>query len=217
MKLFALIPFAAAFLVGCSSAPYTPEYRCPLEDSATGKCASVEDAYKASRAYKGGSSNSTQTVFQSGTADAPAAQRPFFRGESSNYPEPGQNGMPVYEQPKVMRAWVAPYVDADGNLRSGEYTYFNTPGQWNYGDLKKSGAASGIFEPAKNSKLGFNPAIQDPNKQATSAPRAGISQPALPSVAPAKAAQPGGTTSGAEVAPQSADNITQPYQRLSVR
>lgn len=216
MKLFALIPIAAAFLAGCSSAPYIPEYRCPLNDSATGKCASVEDAYKASKAYKASSSANTQSVFQA-QQDAPQPQQPFFKGESSNYPEPGQNGMPVFQQPKVMRAWVAPYVDADGNLRSGEYTYFNTPGQWNYGDLKKAGNASGIFEPSKKSKLGFTPNFTDANKKQATTGRTSEAQPPLSPTAPAKPAQPGSQGTGPESPAATTDNITQPYQRLSVR
>ncbi|MCC5609599.1 TraV family lipoprotein [Nostoc sp. CHAB 5834] len=141
-------------------------------------------------------------------ASAPAAQeKPFFNGESSNYPEPSQQGRPVFQQPKVMRVWVAPYVDADGNLRSGEYTYFNTPGKWNYGDMKKPGAASGAFEPGRPSNLGFNPVVKAPPE--AKAPPKPAEQPA-----PAPAA-----TSSANTKPSDASAlaITQPYQRLNTK
>src|SRR5690606_17618151 len=83
--------------------------------------------------------------------------QPYFGSHSSHYPDAAQQGMPVFQQPKVMRVWLAPYVDADGNLRSGEYTYFATPGAWNYGSLQTPGQASGVYEPSRPDQLGFNP------------------------------------------------------------
>jgi conjugal transfer pilus assembly protein TraV len=137
---------------------------------------------------------------------ATKAPQPVFRGQVSNYPEAGTNGMPVFQQPQVMRVWVAPYVDANGNLRSGEYTYFSTPGKWNYGDLKKSGSASGIFEPGRADRLGFNPVVASPAAGAPARPaeptRAAGGPGAVPNI-------PVGTPT------DSTTSITQPYQRLS--
>lgn len=216
MKSFILLPFVALVLSACSSSPRVPEYECPL-DTVAAKCASVEQAYKASRTMtKDESVNRVQSVFDKRVqASAPEAQ-PFFQGQPSNMPEPGQNGMPVFQQPKVMRVWVAPYVDADGNLRSGEYTYFSTPGQWNYGDMRKPGSASGIFEPSRPGNLGFTATQKAPEGQTRTPPK-----PAEP--APASNASQGTTPapSGAQFNPRqttagdAAAAITQPYQRLS--
>jgi hypothetical protein len=96
---------------------------------------------------------------------------------------------------------VAPYVDADGNLRTGEYTYFNTPGKWNYGTTKAPGAASGIFGPGKPNTLGFTPTDKKPVTQSAPA------KPSAPSATPSN-----GTTSAPA---KSAGNITQPYQKLT--
>lgn len=211
MKLYVLLPLAAAVLSACSSAPRIPDYACPLDDLAGAKCASVEQAYRASRTLNKEDVTRVQSVFDRRVQQPAADAQPFFQGQTSNYPEPGQNGMPVFQQPKVMRVWVAPYVDADGNLRSGEYTYFNTPGQWNYGDLKKPGAASGVFEPAKPGNLGFTPVVQKgagatqavPPKPAETTPQGTTP---VPSSAP---------TSKAQIPADPTANITQPYTRLN--
>ena len=203
MKFSTLLTLTAvAALSACSSAPRTPDYACPLNDVAGAKCASVEQAYAASKRMAKGDNTRVQSVFDSRVQQSSADAKPFFTGQASSYPEPGVQGMPVYEQPKVMRPWVAPYVDADGNLRSGEYTYFATPGRWNYGELRKPGAASGIFEPAKSSNLGFNPveAVKPPPKPASSG-----NASALPAIA---------APSNSGSATPAAGSITQPYQRL---
>jgi hypothetical protein len=107
--------------------------------------------------------------------------------------------MPVFKQPEVHRVWVAPYVDSDGNLRTGEYTYFSTPGKWNYGTTKRPGEGSAIFGPAKpNANLGFVPVTQQQEKR-----------PAAPPSNKAPAAE-----KSQQAAPDSVNNITQPAQRI---
>lgn len=209
MKLAFSALSLAVFLSACSSAPRKPDYECPLDDVAAAKCASVQDAYAKSRSMKAVEGTTrVQSVFDprvQGQASATGAAQPVFAGAPSHYPEPGQSGMPVFQQPQVMRAWVAPYVDADGNLRSGEYTYFSTPGKWNYGDMKKPGAASGIFEPGRADRLGFNPVVSGDKKTA----------PAKPAE-PAAAKPAGSAPAVVQGAPaDSTTAITQPYQRLS--
>lgn len=204
-------------LTACSSMGHV-DYECALTEVQAAKCASMEDAYKLSSKVKSDGSHK-QSVFEGqptpgkgGTAvRAETDNKPFFRGESSHYPDAAQQGAPVFKQPKVMRVWVAPYVDADGNLRSGEYTYFATPGSWNYGSLNKPGAASGIFEPTKPGQLGFNP---------TSAATGQKVSPTLPAAAGAPARPPetgakSDVKQAAPAAPASQSGITQPYQRLS--
>lgn len=207
MKISLILTLAAvAALSACSSAPVKPDYECPLDDVAGAKCATVEQAYTASRSMKKSDSvTRVQSVFDRRVQQPAAAEKPFFQGQTSNFPEPGQVGAPVFLQPKVMRTWIAPYVDADGNLRSGEYTYFTTPGRWNYGDMRKPGAASGIFEPAKPAQLGFNPVDAAKTSKAPA-------KPAEPAKAGTSLMTP--TTQGARPTTEPAGAITQPYQRL---
>jgi type IV conjugative transfer system lipoprotein TraV len=208
-----LSPVAALVLSGCMT---TPAYRCPLDGSeASGRCTSTEQAYKASVGARGVSHDAT-SVFdlpqnqhldkKAGSAQPAASQTPYFTGQAANYPAPPGNGAPVFQQPKVFQPWLAPYVDADGNLRSGEYGYFSTPGRWNYGTLRKPGSSSGIFEPARPGDLGFQPV----------APAGRQAAPARPASPPANATVPSGSTAqptqASHTTPQTA--ITQPYQRL---
>jgi type IV conjugative transfer system lipoprotein TraV len=202
MKLTTLLTLAAAAaLTACSSTPRTPDYACPLDEVAGAKCASVEQAYDASRTMSKGDNTRVQSVFDRRVQQPAADSKPFFAGKDSGYPEPGQTGMPVYNQPKVMRPWVAPYVDADGNLRSGEYTYFTTPGSWNYGELRKPGASSDIFAPAKSTNLGFTPGE---TVKAPPAPKVNSNVSALPAIA----------TPNYNAPSAAGGSITQPYQRL---
>lgn len=193
---------ALASLTGCASV----QYDCALKPQKDAKCASMEDTYVAANRFSGGGDQDSarQSVFDRSQKAAAAnkgssADRPYFKGEDSNFPEAGERGMPVFTQPEVHRVWVAPYVDGDGNLRTGEYTYFSTPGKWNYGTTKRPGEGAAIFGPAKpNSNLGFVPVTQ---KAATERP-----------AAPPSNSSP--TTARSATAPDRVDNITQPAQRI---
>jgi conjugal transfer pilus assembly protein TraV len=184
----------AAALSGCSTFS-SPAYECELPDNPKGKCASMEQAYAAVKRQDPNAR--THSVFDSRTAKA-EIDRPFFQGREAEMPPTGQQGTPVFSQPKVHRVWVAPYVDADGNLRTGEYTYFNTSGKWNYGTTRAPGAAAGAFGPGKPDNLGFVPTVAADKKSAPAKPPAPATAPA--SVSPAKTGDTG---------------ITQPYQKLN--
>ena len=203
----AFIVAAAAALAACSSAPRKPDYQCAIEDVEAAKCASVQEAFAASNSMQPKGQSRVQSVFDSRVqGSAPVAQpstaQPVFQGQLSNHPAPSTNGDPVFKQPEVKRVWVRPYVDGDGNLRSGEYVYFSTPGKWSHGGLNKPGAAAkatGMFGPARTDNLGFNPVMEQPK----SAPKP-----------PAPGAAADGT--GAKPAPATnASGITQPFQRLT--
>lgn len=209
MKSLFIAITAAGLLSACATSMQSPGYDCPLDEAAGATCASLEDAYRASKSMtRDPGASRVQSVFdrrvQAGHVEAGAVI-----GQPSNYPEPGEQGMPVFQQPKVMRVWVAPYVDADGNLRSGEYTYFSTPGRWNYGTLNKSGAAAGMFEPGRPENLGFNPVT------ATKKAPVSTSKPSAPPEAQ-QAAQAAQAQQKAANAPatDATGSITQPYQRL---
>lgn len=188
-------------LTGCAGFG-APVYECGLDETPGAKCASMEQAY--ARVKRVDPKVKSTSIFEDKTSkETHEDAKPFFQGKESEFPEPGQQGMPVFTQPKVHRVWVAPYVDGDGNLRTGEYTYFSTAGSWGYGTTRKSGAAAGIFGPAKPGNLGFNP----------------VDIKKAPAAAPAK---PPSTTSSvppmlnsqAKVPTKSAADITAPYQTL---
>lgn len=211
-----LTPLAALVLSGCMT---SPAYRCPLDGSeAEGRCTSTEQAYKASVGARGTQQEVT-SVFDlpqnkhldsNGGPAAPSAQgAPYFTGQATNYPAPPGNGAPVFQQPRVFQPWLAPYVDGDGNLRSGEYGYFSTPGRWNYGTLRKPGSSSGIFEPARPGDLGFQPVAPTARSTPTRPAELRPAGQAAPTASGAPAAQ----AAPAQAAPAQAA-ITQPYQRL---
>lgn len=207
MKNVALILAVAGALAACSSAPRKPDYQCPIEDVEAAKCASVQEAFAASNSMQGRGQSRVQSVFDSRVQGAaPAAQaaaQPVFAGQLSDQPAPSTNGDPVFQQPQVKRVWVRPYVDSSGHLRTGEYVYFSTPGKWSYGDLNKPGAAAkatGMFGPARQDKLGFNPVVEPP--KTPNKPPA----PAEGAAAAPAAPKPAAATTG---------GITQPFQRLT--
>lgn len=195
--LLSALVLASGLLAACSTAP---TYDCPLVGAGAGKCASTERAYAQAQSIPPGTVGNAQSVFQVATPAVGAQPvAPPVIGALARTPGPGQTGMPVFQQPKVMRVWIAPYVDADGNLHSGEYTYFSTPGRWNYGTMKQPGdASSGMFEPAKPGDYGFNPVD---NLATAGAP------PPPPVVVPANAPQ--------EPPKIAAPGVTQPYQKLT--
>lgn len=178
--------FAAGLVAACSS----PPHRCPA-DTLTKNCAPMEEIYQQAQ---------REMRAQGAKASAGAPGSVSF-SETAPATLAGQEGMPVFKQPTVFRAFVEPYVDADGNLRGGEYVFFSTPGEWNYGTLRRPGqAAAGMFAPLKPDQLGFKPA-----------PQQTAQQPPKPDAAPAATAPaaPGPNT------PQNVGPITQPYQRLN--
>lgn len=213
MKSLVLAALLAGVLSACASTPRGSTYDCPLDTAEGAKCASMEDAYRASKTMVKGGNSRVQSVFDRRVQASPSeTDATPVVGQLSNYGEPGQVGMPVFKQPKVMRAWVAPYVDADGNLRSGEYTYFSTPGQWNYGTLNKAGDASGMFQPSKTGNLGYNASIQvKPDNRAP----ASAARPAAPPEAQAAAQSAQSSQQPARPQSDSSGTITQPYQRIA--
>jgi type IV conjugative transfer system lipoprotein TraV len=189
----------ATALAGCAS----PGYECALTPNEAGKCASVQDAYAAAN-RTAGSKVKRESVFDMSHQPADAQQPgQYFNPASAGLPDTPENGMPVFKQPQVHRVWVAPYVDADGNLRSGEYTYFTTPGEWNYGSLHKAGQGSGAFGPARPNDVGFAAAAAE-QKKAPAAPTQAPPGPAASKSNPQQLA-----------APQSSPTaVTQPAQRF---
>lgn len=77
---------------------------------------------------------------------------------------------PVYQPPRPWRVWLGPWVDANGDLRSGQYVWFVTPGHWYYAGkvwpLGRLGQPTGntfvkdgVLSPVPPTRLGFTPSL----------------------------------------------------------
>lgn len=251
-NLLMLSMLATVALTGCASiSENTSTSGCQLQDFSG--CSSMQDIYAATQKADAKKLTKVQNVFDiraynldalnesaagvKGRGDQPVV------GTLSNYPaSDGTGGAPVFKQPKVMRVFTKPYVDADGNLRSGEQVYFSTPGEWSYGTLNKSGsaaagmAASGMFEPANDRNIGFNPVeskratttvnqtqpsgvvgpVLAPSSSATPpAPVQAAAQAAAPTATPTATPTTTAQQGQAPLVQNTQTGITQPYQRLT--
>lgn len=226
MKNTLILLTVSALLSACAGTSTRPgTYACPLNTTdPSAPCASIQDAYAASSKIAPNPGYKVQSVFDPNAkqkADVSvqangANPRGYFANGAQPVPSVGQEGNPVFRQPKVMRAWVAPYVDADGNLHSGEYSYFSTPGEWNYGTMKKPGAASNVYSPADPSNLGFDANVVDTRQQSRKAaptPSSVANNPAT--MNPAGASNAAAKNAANPVVPSINNSVTQPYQRLS--
>ena len=84
---------------------------------------------------------------------------------------------PVYQPPRPWRVWLGPWVDANGDLRSGQYVWFVTPGHWYYagkiwplgrlgkhtghaaGNVGDTFVKDGVLAPVPPTHLGFTPSL----------------------------------------------------------
>lgn len=84
---------------------------------------------------------------------------------------------PVYQPPRPWRVWLGPWVDANGDLRSGQYVWFVTPGHWYYagkiwplgrlgkhtghaaGNVGDTFVKDGVLAPVPPTRLGFTPSL----------------------------------------------------------
>ena len=77
---------------------------------------------------------------------------------------------PVYQPPRPWRVWLGPWVDANGDLRSGQYVWFVTPGHWYYDGkiwplgrrgehLGDTFVKDGVLAPVPPTRLGFTPSL----------------------------------------------------------
>ena len=134
----ALVVVGVAALAGCANIPS----QCPLQKGPG--CQSMAQVYNDAREVNpdAGGQWVPKAPAQSAAAVGPNWSQP------AGYAEPGQVGEPIFREPRVYRVWIAPFVDANGNMHSGQYVYFSTPGEWSYGGLQDAGAASpGMYGP----------------------------------------------------------------------
>jgi type IV conjugative transfer system lipoprotein TraV len=164
LPMFRKLMIITAPLLVLSGCMTTPPYTCKLGEF-NPDCHTMQQVYGKAKTTPGQTGGLEQIMRPDPTHPLPPPAPPMpLANHGGAYAEPGEVGKPVFQEPQVHRVWIAPYVDANGNLRSGEYTYFNTPGQWNYGTTTAQGsaAASTMFAPVKggNGTLGFNPNVK---------------------------------------------------------
>lgn len=124
---------AVALLAGCG----TVKYQCPMPSGVA--CMSAPDVYKATNAPgKAGidavlgpgkdASGRTITSVPSSQSRVRAASGPVMP-----LPKPG-DVIPIREQARVMRIWIAPWVDNAGNLNMASRVYSEIePKRWSVG------------------------------------------------------------------------------------
>lgn len=161
--------FVVAAALALSACASNKPYSCSLNDQA--HCRNMQEVYDAAR--KASRNDARQNVVGGRTIEYPLP----VTHNTDRYAEPGEHGQPVFRQPRVYRVWLAPYVDADGNLRSGEYVYFSTPGEWAYGTTRDSGVAgAAMFGPQRPENIGFTPV--ETGQATPPAPSGSLPQPA---------------------------------------
>lgn len=200
-------------------------YKCPLAENGGPSCSSknmqtiYSAATKAEPNYAGEYVTDSQGYKNSLIKAHAAAGQAVAPADAQSMGLPAnERGMPVYEQPKVQRAWVAPWVDAEGNLHSGTYVYTTTPGKWNYGTLKAAGDVGAMMEPVKPEDYGFK---FKPTTKST------VTKKPVNEVAPQQATPTSSNQESLKAAQKTVqqvntnggvntvNNITQPYVRLA--
>lgn len=217
----------ALLLTGCGVTKRVPDYACPLQGVEAGACASMQDAYSASKKVAPGKTSKVQSVFDTRAMAAGhqgAGQGtgvPVVGAQLSSLTSPTK-AAPVYIQPRVMQVWLAPYKDSANNLRSGENVYFATEGRWNYGSLNEAGAASSsTFQPTRPRP--DSPVISAGARPVVTKTNAANSEQARPSAPPEataaakeifQATAPKAPTGPVTLQPNNGGGITQPYDRI---
>jgi conjugal transfer pilus assembly protein TraV len=129
---------------GCSSfsgLDAKGSFACPLPDGVT--CLSVTDVYGESlRSTLPGQQPGGRAPKQppdakpapSGGAPAPSATA--YRTAQS---APPSSGAPIRSAPRVLRIWIAPYEDSDGDLRDQSHIYVTVdPGGWEIAHTRRA-------------------------------------------------------------------------------
>jgi conjugal transfer pilus assembly protein TraV len=121
-------------LAGCSFTQGKSEFSCPGGVDGV-HCMSAREVYKATAA------NDYVRPQNSDDADAKdSGEKPRIPVKSSAVPVPTiEQPIPIRTQAQVMRIWVSPWEDDDGDLHADGYIYTEIEGRkWNLGDRFKA-------------------------------------------------------------------------------
>ena len=174
--LLGLVP--ALLLTACS----TPGYDCKRGEA----CAPVHSTYQDAVRAQGSWRPEWDVRGKSFTKKKPGFFAGLYHdvfGGNHKRPKPirvsigagqPQVAAPVYQPPQPWRVWLGPWVGSNGDLHSGEYVWFTTPGHWFYdgkvwplttgsgeggvhiGDRYVS---DGVLAPVPPTNLGFTPSL----------------------------------------------------------
>jgi conjugal transfer pilus assembly protein TraV len=119
MRLPFILPallVAVASLAGCS---VKSKYGCPAPDGV--QCRSISEVYQKTQG-----------------PNTPTPDHPALRGAKNvplpAAPVPEETLRPIRSAPKIMRVWVAPWIDDEGDLHQEGYLYMVVDqGQWAIG------------------------------------------------------------------------------------
>ena len=121
MRRLIIASSVAVVLGGCagtmSGLDGGSRFACKAPDGVT--CSSLSGTYANAVA------NNLPALRREGKGDNPVANTPEVVGRAPS------SGDPIRSQPKVLRIWIAPWEDSDGDLHDQSYIYVMAdPGRW---------------------------------------------------------------------------------------
>lgn len=166
MKLALPLIFSVAVLSGCASNPHS----CEMPEA----CSPVRSNYEAAIAdpspdgWLAGDKQSSASQPSKADDDSSGSGWGFSKWFSSDEDEPSRAlksaqeedavAAPVYIPAKPHRVWLAPWLDQQGQLRSGSYLYFTTPARWRYLGQEYPADSGSSTLAGQSSKFGMPPA-----------------------------------------------------------
>lgn len=138
---FGALAIVVAAMSGCATVG-KKDFSCPAPDGFV--CKSPSEIYQMTHGdtdavyqnKKGGGADDGMFKSSKGDAKGDANLAAIQAGSQFSKPAytPNSNPMPILEQPKVMRVWVAPWVDENQTLNYPSYKFKEiTPRKWNFG------------------------------------------------------------------------------------
>jgi conjugal transfer pilus assembly protein TraV len=134
----------AALGAGCSSfsgLDAKGSFACPLPDGVT--CLSVTEVYGESLrgALPGQQPGGRAPKQPSDAKPAPSAgaAAPSSTAYRTAHPAPPSSGAPIRSAPRILRIWIAPYEDSDGDLRDQAHIYVTVDsGGWEIAHTRRA-------------------------------------------------------------------------------
>ena len=158
-----------------------------LVPAVLGGCASTMSGFDggsqfACKAPDGVTCSSLSGVYANAVANNLPALRKDGKGDAKGVPRTGElvgrapsSGEPIRSQPKILRVWIAPWEDADGDFHDQSYVYLVAdPGRWGIEHNQKR-----IVDRYRPTFVQTSPAVQT-QKPATSSPQAPTGGVVLP-------------------------------------
>lgn len=173
MKNKIFLPIAlAGILAGCSG--YNSQYSCSGMPEGI-KCKSLGSVY--SESFNGSGSGAVENAGAAPEKTSPASKTSKTENAANGTVTKedivrslGQNflGMPIRVQPEIMRLWISPWIDMEGDLHDAGYVYVEVDkSRWALGDnLERIDYGDGgkVIYP----KVPKKPAVEQQNKSGQS-------------------------------------------------